>query len=201
MAEFSRGFGPLPLMQIDKIGYGLGTRDTSPRPNVLRVILGITLAEGVNPQSETITEVVTNIDDTTPEIAGTFPAALLELGALDAFLTPVQMKKNRPGLQLTVLCEKPDADRIATWLLTHTSTFGVRIHDCRRVKLDRKLEPVTTAYGDVLVKFGYLNGRCVRASPEFESFAAAARNHGVPIEQVYHAALHAGAQICSSQGS
>jgi len=198
MAEFSRGFGPMPLMQVEKIGYGLGTRDTSQRPNVLRVIMGITLAEGANPESETITEIVTNIDDTTPEIAGTFPAALLEQGALDAFLTPVQMKKNRPGLQLTVLCEKPDVDRIAIWLLTHTSTFGVRIHDCRRVKLDRKLEPVTTAYGDVLVKFGYLNGRCVRASPEFESFAAAARDHRVPIEQVYHAALHAGAQVCSS---
>ena len=201
MAEFSRGFGPLPLMQIEKIGYGLGTRDTSPRPNVLRVVMGTTLTEGADPESETITEIVTNIDDTTPEIAGTFPATLLELGALDAFLTPVQMKKNRPGLQLTVLTEKSDADRIAAWILTHTSTFGVRIHDCRRMTLERKLERVATAFGDVLVKFGYLNGRCVRASPEFESFAAAARDHGVPIEQVYHAALHAGAQVRNSQGS
>jgi uncharacterized protein (TIGR00299 family) protein len=193
LAEFCAGFGSMPLMQIEKIGYGLGTRDTSPRPNVLRALFGglVTASTGASIAPDEVVEIVTNIDDTTPEISATFPSELLALGALDAFLTPVQMKKNRPGIQLTVLCEKADADAMATWTLTHTSSFGVRMHHCQRLKLDRKVIPVSTAYGDVLVKFGYLGGQCLQASPEFESYAQAARLHGVPIKEVYESALHA----------
>jgi len=194
LAEFCVGYGPMPTMQIAKIGYGLGTRDTAPRPNVLRVLFGtlVSADAAAHSNADEVVEIVTNIDDSIPEVSATLPSDLLALGALEAFLTPVQMKKNRPGIQLTVLCEKSDADAMARWILTHTTSFGVRMHPCRRVKLDRKIAPVPTAYGDILVKFGYLDGKCLQASPEFESYAEAARSIGVPIKDVYAAALHAG---------
>lgn len=189
IAEFSAGFGPMPLMRVERIGYGLGTRDTAPRPNVLRISLGQLVQE--TPTADTIIEIVTNLDDVTPEIAATFPSTLLELGALDAFMTPVQMKKNRPGVQLTVLSTRQDAERLSDWMLAHTNTFGVRMHECRRMILDREIRTVSTPFGEILVKLGYRHGHCIHASPEFESYAAAAQEHGAPLQEVYVAALHA----------
>lgn len=190
-AEFAREFGPMPLMRVSRTGYGLGTRDTCPRPNVLRALLGELVTD--DQTSDVVVQIETNIDDTTPEVAATFPAALLAEGALEAFLTPVQMKKNRPGFQLTVLCEVDLEQRLTRWILTHTSAFGVRMHKCRRQKLAREIVSVQTAYGEISVKLGHLAGQCVQASPEFESYSNAAAAHGVPVQEAYLEALRAAA--------
>ncbi len=190
-AEFAREFGPMPLMRVTRTGYGLGTRDTCPRPNVLRALLGELVTD--DQTSDVVIQIETNIDDTTPEVAATFPAALLAEGALEAFLTPVQMKKNRPGFQLTVLCEPDLEPKLSRWILTHTSAFGVRMHECRRRKLAREIVTVQTSYGEISIKLGYLDGHCVQASPEFESYSNAATAHGVPVWEVYLEALRAAA--------
>jgi uncharacterized protein (TIGR00299 family) protein len=129
VAEFSEGFGPMPAMKIEKIGYGVGSRVLKSRPNVLRAVLGeagaATPADGY--ERDTITRMETNIDDLSPEILGAVTEQLLKAGALDVFLTPIQMKKNRPGLQLTVLCEEVAVGWVAELIFRQTTSFGVRM--------------------------------------------------------------------------
>ena len=192
-AEFADGFGPMPNVRILKIGYGIGTRDTPSRPNVLRAILAETV-EAPSETADTIACIETNLDDQSPELTGAALEKAMAAGALDAFLTPVQMKKNRPGVILTVLCPAADANRFAALLLEETSAFGVRITEARRVKLERRFETVRTPFGEVTVKLGLRDGTVLHATPEFESCRAAAQAAGVPVRTVLAAASAAAVQ-------
>jgi pyridinium-3,5-bisthiocarboxylic acid mononucleotide nickel chelatase len=177
----------------EKIGFGLGQRDNKTRPNVLRAILG-EASEGGGPhdwQTDTIAVLEANLDDLNPEILGYFVEQALAAGALDVFYTPVQMKKNRPGSLLTVLCAEADADRFCELILKETSTFGVRRSMVERRKLTREFGKVQTPYGEVTVKLGKLDGRVIQAAPEFESCKKLADQAQVPLKLVYDAATRA----------
>jgi len=193
LAEFVESFGPMRGLVSQKIGFGLGQRDNKTRPNVLRVILG-EASQAISDhdwQSDTVTVLEANLDDLNPEILGHFVEKALAAGALDVFFTPVQMKKNRPGALLTLLCAEDGADRFTELIFQETSTFGVRRHFAERRKLTREFGSVRTSYGEVAVKFGKLDGRVVQASPEFESCKKVAEKAGVPLKHVYEAAQKA----------
>ena len=186
LAEFCSKFGPMPAMTIEKIGYGAGARDLDKAPNVLRAVLGeVSAAASTAEEADAVSVIETNIDDMNPQLFGDVMERLLAAGALDVFLTPVQMKKNRPGTLLNVLCERNGVDRLAELLLTHTTSFGVRIHEAQRRKLAREIVTVKTKFGEVEVKLGRLGGKIVARSPEFESCKQAAAKAGVAVKEVY----------------
>jgi uncharacterized protein (TIGR00299 family) protein len=187
LAEFSSSFRPFPEMQIEKIGYGLGTRDTGSRPNVLRALVG-ECKETVGAEIDEITQIETNLDDLSPELAGAAMERLFSAGALDVFFTPVQMKKQRPGFVLTVLCTEEKSSELARLLLTETTAFGVRMHPARRLKLSREFRVTETPYGPVRIKLGRLGDEIVQAVPEFESCREVAARAGVSVRDVYVAA-------------
>jgi len=204
LAEFVEEFGPMSGIVAEKIGFGLGTRENKTRPNVLRAVLG-KQSKVQSPKSKVITAVSskldwetdrvavleTNLDDISGEVLGHFIERALAAGALDVFHTPIQMKKNRPGVLLTVLCAEADADKFSKLLLRETSAFGVRRTIAERRKLRREFTTVKTKFGSVAVKLGRLNGQVVQAAPEFESCKQAAAKARVPLKQVYEAALKA----------
>lgn len=187
--ELGESFGPMPPLEIERIGYGVGTRELEVRPNVLRAVLG-TVVPNDN-KTDTIIELETNLDDLSPELTGAAMERLLASGALDVTLTPMQMKKNRPGVQLTVLCEPALEQKMVHVLLTETSAFGVRRSEKRRYKLERRFETVTTAFGEITIKLGLLDGQVVQAAPEFESCRLVSEHSGQPLRGIYQAALSA----------
>jgi uncharacterized protein (DUF111 family) len=133
----------------------------------------------------------TNLDDTNAELLGSFVEKALTSGALDVFHTPIQMKKTRPGVLLTVLCAEGDTEKFAELMLRETTAFGVRRQSAQRWKLRREVVRVRTSFGEAQVKLGRLDGQLVQAAPEFESCRALALQAGVPVKQVYEAALRA----------
>lgn len=196
LAELVETFGPMHGVVAEKVGYGLGTRDNHTRPNVLRAVLGSKKESNATPskqdwETDTIAVLETNVDDLNPEVLGAFMERALAAGALDVFHTPVQMKKNRPGVLVTILCGQADADRLAELLICETSAFGVRRSTAERRKLRRESILVETPHGKVAVKIGRLNGCIVQASPEFESCREISAKSGVPLKDVYAAALKA----------
>ena len=200
LAELVETFGPMQGLVAERVGYGLGSRDNLTRPNVLRAVLGESRVEGRGSsagtathdwETDTITVLETNLDDINAEILGNFMQQALAVGALDVFHTPIQMKKSRPGVLLTVLCLEADADRFTELLLRETSTFGVRRYVAERRKLRRELITVQTPHGAVTVKVGRLDGKILQAAPEFESCKRLADQAGVPIKEVYDTALRA----------
>jgi pyridinium-3,5-bisthiocarboxylic acid mononucleotide nickel chelatase len=200
LAEFAEAFGPMREVVAEKIGYGLGTRDNPRRPNALRAVLGESSvgsqassaeAGAHDWETDTIMVLETNLDDINAEILGNFMEQALAAGALDVFHTAIQMKKNRPGVLLTVLCAEADADKFAELLLRETSAFGIRRYAAERRKLRREFVTVQTPYGTVFVKLGRLDGKVLHAAPEFESCKKLAAEANVPLKDVYDAALRA----------
>jgi len=200
LAELVETFGPMQGLVAGKIGYGLGTRDNQTRPNVLRAVLGEARPEtgaagaGAKPpdwETDTVAVLETNLDDISAEILGNVMDKALAAGALDVFHTPIQMKKNRPGVLLTLLCAEADADRFAEMLLRETSAFGLRRYVAERRKLRRELIAVQLPYGAVTVKIGRLDGKALHAAPEYESCRKLAEQAEVPVREVYEAALRA----------
>ncbi len=191
LAEFVESFGPMRDLAPSKIGYGLGARENKTCPNVLRVILGDTHSAATHDwETDSIAVLETNLDDLNPEILGGFVEKALAAGALDIFHTPIQMKKNRPGALLTVLCSLSDADRFTEILLRETSAFGVRRHTAERRKIKREVVRVKTAFGEVAVKLGRLDGQVIQTAPEFESCKKLAEQERVPLKQIYEAAVN-----------
>lgn len=142
--------------------------------------------------TDTVTQIETNLDDLSPEITGAMIERLLASGALDAFLLPAQMKKNRPGVLLTVLCEPHAVGRMAELIFRETSAFGLRLSEKQRLKLERRIEAVSTAHGEIEVKLGFdRTGRLLQVAPEFESCRAAGERTGQPLREVYAAAVQA----------
>jgi uncharacterized protein (DUF111 family) len=133
----------------------------------------------------------TNLDDVSGEILGHFVEAALAAGALDVFYTPIQMKKNRPGVLLTVLCAETDADKFSEIILRETSAFGVRRTMAERRKLRREFTRVKTPLGEITVKIGRLNGKVVQAAPEFESCKKLAVRAKIPLKRIYEAVFKA----------
>jgi uncharacterized protein (DUF111 family) len=199
LAEFAESFGPMENLVAEKIGFGLGTRDNETRPNVLRAVLGEqskvqspkskVAASGLDWETDRIAVLETNLDDINAEILGAFVETALATGALDVFHTPIQMKKNRPGVLLTVLCAEADADKFAELILRETTAFGVRRHLAERRKLRREFAEVKTPLGKITVKVGRLGGKVIQAAPEFESCKKAAARAKVPLKQIYEMAV------------
>lgn len=188
VAEFAAGFGPMPEMALEKIGYGVGARHHKTRPNVLRAVLGSAPQPG-SIGMDSVVSLEANVDDATPQQLGAALNAIMAAGALDVAILPAQMKKGRPGHLITALCA-PGAEReIAAAMLRETGTFGVRFTTMGRFKLERSSREVATRFGPVSVKEGFLGGERLRAAPEFESCAAAAAKAGAPFRAVFDEAL------------
>ena len=185
--EIAAGFGPLPAMTVESIGYGAGKSDFG-IPNALRVMIGEE-ATTLGDSAECVTVIETNIDDLNPQFYEIAIERLFAAGALDVFLTPIQMKKNRPGTLLSVICDPDLAEAVAAVILAETSTFGVRISQWERLCLDRRWEEVVTEFGVIRIKIGERNGRVITASPEYEDCKRAAIEHGTPVRRVHETAL------------
>ncbi len=191
LAEFVEEFAPMQNLIATRIGYGLGTRDNKTRPNVLRAVLGGGSAETPSAHdwdTDTITVLETNLDDIPAEVLGNFVEKALAAGALDVFHTPIQMKKNRPGVLLSVLCAREEADHFTRMMLCETSAFGVRRTQVERRKLRREIITVSTPYGPVEVKVGRLDGKPVQRAPEYETCKRLAYAADVPVKEVIAAA-------------
>jgi uncharacterized protein (TIGR00299 family) protein len=213
LAEFVEGFGAMDNLVAEKIGFGLGTRDNQTRPNVLRAVLGTCDKRQVTSgtkrsaveslsratrhfshldwETDIIAVLETNLDDCTGEILGRFLETALAAGALDVFHTPIQMKKNRPGVMLTILCAETDADKFSELILRETTAFGVRKTIAERRKLRREYVRVKTPSGEVSVKIGRFGGKMVQVAPEFESVNKLAARKRAPVKQIYQAAVQA----------
>ncbi len=142
-------------------------------------------------QTDTVTRLETNLDDSSPEILGAAMDKLFSAGALDVWLTPIHMKKNRPGVILSVLCEPDAVEALAGIIFQETSAFGLRMEQVVRLKLDRQFEKVATEFGEVTVKLGLKGGAIVQVAPEFESCRQVSERAGVPLRTVYEAATMA----------
>jgi pyridinium-3,5-bisthiocarboxylic acid mononucleotide nickel chelatase len=179
-------FAAFPEMKIEKSGYGAGSRDFPGHPNVVRLTIGETVSNAVATKTaaETITVLEANLDDLNPQVFGYVMDRLLEEGALDAFGMPVQMKKNRPGTLLTVLCKPEDAGKLTHLIFTETTTLGVRRRDEMRRTLARRWENVATQWGEVRIKIASMNGTVTNYAPEYEDCRRIAAEHHVPLKTV-----------------
>lgn len=185
LTTLCRSFGPIPPMKLQTIGYGAGGRDL-PIPNLLRLLVG-EQGEGL----EHLLLLETNLDDSSPELLGYVLEKLLQAGALDVFFTPIQMKKNRPAVMLSVLCHLQDVSVLESILFRETSTLGIRRQPVERHALERFSQTVETAYGTVRVKVARLPDGSLKFAPEYEDCKRAAEAHEVPLRTVYEAACKA----------
>jgi len=185
-------FATFPEMKIEKSGYGAGSRDFPGHPNVVRLTVGEAAAAlAAKTASETITVLEANLDDLNPQVFGYVMDRLLKEGALDAFGMPVQMKKNRPGTLLTVLCKPEDASKLTQLIFTETTTLGVRRRDEVRQTLARRWESVRTPWGEVRIKIASMNGTVTNYAPEYEDCRRIAAEHHVPLKTVMQEAARA----------
>jgi hypothetical protein len=182
---WAEAFQSMPLMKIQKSGYGAGSHVIEEHANFLRVIVGEAEGKG----SHKIVLVETNIDDMNPEFYDHIMDSLYSAGALDVYLTSIQMKKNRPAVKISVLAPPAKREAVSHILLTETSTFGIRFTEMDRIILDRQHLEVQTPYGKVAVKVGSLDGQVMHFSPEYENCKQIARKKKVPVKTVYDAAL------------
>ena len=186
----AKRFAPFPPMKIEKTGYGAGTRDFDGHANVVRFTIGESHPElTAEIPSGTITVLEANIDDLNPQVFGYVIDRLLEEGALDAFGVPVQMKKNRPGMLLTVLCRNEEASKLTDLIFTETTTIGVRQREEKRRALTREWVTVPTRWGDVRLKIATMNGTVTNYAPEYEDCRRIATECHVPLKSVMQEAL------------
>ena len=200
VATLVKRFASFPEMSIQQSGYGAGTRDFPGHANVLRITVGENLAEtdagaparhasATHLSRETIAVLEANLDDLSPQVFGYVMSQLLDAGALDVFSTSVQMKKNRPGILLTVLAKPSDAGKLSQIIFAETTTLGVRRREESREVLARKWQTVTTRFGDVRIKLGSLNGTVTNYAPEYEDCRRIAAEQRVPLKTVMQEAL------------
>jgi len=186
LATLGTGFGDPPAMRLQSVGYGAGTKDYS-IPNVLRLCVGELEEGGAKQGKDSVVVMETNIDDMNPQFYEYVMDRLFKAGALDVYLTPVLMKKSRPGTLLTVVCTSSLLEEISTLILQETTTLGVRWQEVRRVKADRELIDWDTPYGKVKVKVARWKGRIINVTPEYEDCKRIAEAGGEkPLKEVYN---------------
>ena len=177
-------FGPMPPINIERIGYGAGRADL-PHPNLLRLIVG-TLGSPFG--KERVVVIETNIDDMNPQFYDYVIEKLLAMKVLEVFITPILMKKSRPGHLLTVICPSEMLASVTQFLLTETTTIGLRWHEEERAKADREIVPCQTKYGRIRFKLSRWEGKVVNLSPEYEDCKRLALEKGVPLKQIFEEA-------------
>ncbi len=176
-------FGSLPNLKIERAGYGAGGIDLKEMPNALRIILG---EHSISSESkEEIFVLETNIDDMNPEFYDVVMEKLFQAGAVDVFLTPIIMKKNRPATKLSVLTQQQNVKALANEVLKNTTSFGIRFYPVERVMLDREFQKIETIFGKMKVKIGKRDGEICHISPEYEACKEISREQGIPIKKVY----------------
>ncbi len=177
LKTLSSGFGAMPLFTSKMIGIGAGNKDPEERANILRIMIG---QEDESIRHETITIIETNIDDMNPQIYEYVMDRLFDTGALDVFLTPVIMKKSRPGVLLTVLCTAEKKNEVINIILNETTTIGIRFYEAGRVTMNREIKQVQTIYGKIRVKQSAL-GSSIKVTPEYEDCKRIAKNTGLSL--------------------
>ncbi|MBP3959661.1 nickel pincer cofactor biosynthesis protein LarC [Gemmata sp. G18] len=182
-----------PVMTIERIGYGSGTKDFIEQPNLLRLMVGTanTAPERERAETDTVAVLETNLDDISPEVIGFCTERLFACGALDVFTMPIQMKKGRPGVLLSVICAPDKVNELETILFRETGTFGVRRTTATRAKLQREAVTVETTWGPVKAKRGWRTDGFTVLTPEYEDCARIAREHNVPLREVFAAVARA----------
>ena len=190
-ATLCESFGPQPAMSVSSIGYGAGSIDLEGQPNVLRIMIGEAAEKTAPSFDEEIAVIEANLDDMNPQIYGYFLEKALAAGALDVYTTPVQMKKNRPGTLLTLLCRPQDTNALMSLIFAETTTFGARTYTAQRRTLPRESVNVRTQYGDVRIKLSRVNGNILHVAPEFEDCRKLALEKNVPLQRVISDALRA----------
>ncbi len=189
ISSLAESYSQMPMMKIERIGYGAGTRTYPNFPNVLRAVIG-EIEEDADHTPNWITVIEANIDDSNAQVFGHLMEQALAAGALDIFYTPVQMKKSRPGVLVTLLCKPEDRDRMCELIFRETTTLGVRYRNEQREILRREFVTVETEYGSIKIKVSRArDGRVMNYSPEFEDCRAAADQHRVGLRDVQMAAL------------
>jgi hypothetical protein len=183
-SELAHSFGAIPPMRLEAVGYGAGMRDL-PVPNILRVIIGTAQGNTGSASIETLSLLETNLDDFNPQFYEPVISHLFEAGAVDVYLSPIQMKKNRPGTMLSVLCHPNESEILESILFNETSTLGVRRRLIERHALPRTTRQVQTTWGKVRIKIAELGEGKLKAAPEFEDCRALAEQHKIPIKDVY----------------
>lgn len=196
LAALAEGFGPMPPMSVESIGYGAGSRDVRQRPNVLRILIGEMIrSDG----SETVVKIETNIDDMDPRLYENAMGACFAAGALDVWLAPIQMKKGRPGILLSALADESKAHPVAEAILRETTSLGVRMERMERRTLARETRTVKTAYGTVRIKVGTDGDRIVTIQPEYEDVRRLASRSGVPVKDVLASAQAAARRLIAEE--
>ena len=188
VADYAAEFGTIPPMRVSAVGYGAGSRDFADTPNVLRVLIGE--ADATSP-SASVVVIEADIDDMSPQIFGMVMDTLLAQGALDVYYTSIQMKKNRPGVLLTVVAPPDARERLTATIFRETTTIGVRYREMARECLEREEVMVQTPLGAVRVKVARRHGKILNASPEFEDCARIARERSIPVKEVQALAIKA----------
>jgi uncharacterized protein (TIGR00299 family) protein len=189
VATLCGSFGPQPPMSVTAIGYGAGAADLEGQPNVVRIMIGEAAEKAVPGYDEEIAVIEANLDDMNPQIYGYFLEKSLAAGALDVYTTPVQMKKNRPGTLLTVLCKPQDTNGLMSLIFAETTTFGARTYRAQRRTLPREHVSVSTSFGDVRIKVSRVNGRILHVAPEYDDCRKLAVEKNVPLLRVINEAL------------
>jgi pyridinium-3,5-bisthiocarboxylic acid mononucleotide nickel chelatase len=181
LTTYAATFGPMPPMTVSQIGYGAGDSDVADHPNVLRLMVG---ESGAPAGLERIVTIECEIDDMNPQLFGPLMDRLHAAGALDVFYAPVQMKKNRPGILVTVIAPPEKRQQLSGILFTDTTTIGVRYQEMHRERLEREMRSIDTPVGSICFKIARRDGRVVNAAPEFDDCAKAAAERGLPIKEV-----------------
>ncbi len=183
ISTIAESFCEMPEMTTESIGYGAGSQDLA-HPNVLRVFIGESSEAGAL-EEDRISILETNIDDMNPQLYEQVLDELLQRGALDVYLTNVSMKKNRPGIQLTVLTRPENEDKLARLIFKNTTSIGVRIRQDKRKKLKRTIHEVKTKFGKVNFKTSSLNGDVLNRTPEYEDCKRISKEQNIPLKEIY----------------
>ncbi len=191
-------FGPCPEMRLERVAYGAGHKSFPQAPNLLRLLLGERETQPTPAMAERLYLLETNLDDMNPEWFGPLSQTLLDAGALDVWLTPIQMKKGRPGTLLSVLARSQDLARLRARIFAETTTLGIREMEVTRWPLPRRTETVQTDYGPIRVKLAEFAPGRWKAAPEHEDCLAAAQAANVPLREVYQAALAAAQSLLTT---
>lgn len=195
LSEYATAYGPVPHMKIERTGYGAGDRELKDTPNVVRVLVGVgerhsqspslkPQASSLEPQAHKVSVLECEIDDMNPQIFGVLMDKLYAAGALEVFYSGIQMKKNRPGTLMTIVCKPEQRDAMTDIVFRESTTIGIRHQELWRECLDREMVTVTTGIGAVRFKVASRDGRILNAQPEFEDLAKLSAERGIPVKEV-----------------